>query len=316
MEVTGIDISKTTFDAYNESHGHHKFSNNTAGFQQLIDVFGSGHYIMESTCSYHISLALFLFESSHHVSVVNPLPVKRFIQMRMQKLKTDKSDAKMLCLYGKYEAPKAWTPEPEFIQEAKMALSLIELYLRQQTALKNKLDNLVSGGTTKGKLIRSIHRQLKKLNQEISGLNDQIHSSIRANAPKQLAQISSIPGIGKKTAILLLVHSNLFRDFEDYRQFIAYCGLCPVHRSSGTSVQGRSYISKKGNKHLRNHLFLCSFTASVHNRQCKALYQRLVNKGKSKKLALIAVSNKLIKQAFGVVKNDLVYDTNYVSMQP
>jgi len=112
---------------------------------------------------------------------------------------------------------------------------------------------------------------------------------------------------------MLLVYSNLYRDFDNYRQFIAYVGLCPVHRQSGSSVKGRSYISKKGNKMLRNHLFMCSFTACAHNPQCKALYERLVAKGKSKKLALIAVCNKLIKQSFGVIKNGLPYDPAYKS---
>jgi transposase len=63
---------------------------------------------------------------------------------------------------------------------------------------------------------------------------------------------------------------------------------------------------------LRNHLFLCSFTACVHNPQCKALFDRIVGKGKSKKLALIAVCNKLIKQAYGISKSGLDYDRKYV----
>lgn len=104
-----------------------------------------------------------------------------------------------------------------------------------------------------------------------------------------------------------------YKDFDNYRQFIAYVRLCPVHRQSGTSVRERRYFSKKGNKMLRNHLFLCSFTACQYNPQCKALYDRLVAKGKSKKLALIAVCNKLIKQSFGIIKNDLVYDPKYKS---
>jgi len=56
---------------------------------------------------------------------------------------------------------------------------------------------------------------------------------------------------------------------------------------------------------------MCSFTACQNNPECKALYERIVAKGKSKKLALIAVSNKLIKQAYRVCKNDLIYDENH-----
>ena len=155
-------------------------------------------------------------------------------------------------------------------------------------------------------MISSIKIQLKRIQGEILKLETELQNILKYNAPTEMTQLMSIPGIGKKTAAMLLVYSNMYANFDDYRQFIAYVGLCPVHRQSGTSVKGRSYISKKGNKMLRNHLFMCSFTACMHNPQCKALFDRLVAKGKSKKLALIAVANKLIKQSFGVVKNDLV----------
>ena len=72
-------------------------------------------------------------------------------------------------------------------------------------------------------------------------------------------------------------------------------------------------ISKMGNSKLRNLLFMCSFNACKYNRACKALYDRIVAKGKSKKLALIAVCNKLLKQAFSIVKNGIPYDDAYRS---
>lgn len=313
MEVIGIDVSKQTFDAWTQENGHQSFGNNKEGFRAFLKWVKAGHCVMESTSTYHFQLALYLFEKGVCVSVVNPLPVKRFMQMRLQRSKTDKSDAKMLAAYGEYEQPKLWEPEPSYMQEGKQILGVLELYTRQQTALKNKLDNLKSGGLKTGVMISSIKLQIKRVKGEIEKLEKELQSILKDNSQKEMTQLMSIPGIGKKTASMLLVYSNSFKDFEEYRQFIAYVGLCPVHRQSGTSVKGRSYISKKGNKTLRNHLFLCSFTACLHNPQCKTLYDRLVAKGKSKKLALIAVANKLIKQSFGVIKNDLVYDPNYVS---
>jgi hypothetical protein len=58
---------------------------------------------------------------------------------------------------------------------------------------------------------------------------------------------------------------------------------------------------------------MCSFTACEHNPQCKALYERIVNKGKSKMLALIAVCNKLIKQSYAIAKSGIKYDREYKS---
>ena len=73
---------------------------------------------------------------------------------------------------------------------------------------------------------------------------------------------------------------------------------------------------QSGSKDVRNLLFMCSFTAYKHNKGCADLYQRIVNKGKSKKLALIAVSNKLLKQAFAISQSGLIYDENYRSKNP
>jgi transposase len=141
----------------------------------------------------------------------------------------------------------------------------------------------------------------------------QMELLIKTHEPELFTIIKSIPGIGKKTAMLLIITTNSFKDFESCRQISSFLGLAPNERSSGSSVRGRSRISKTGNPIVRNHLFLCSFTASVHNPQCKALYDRIVAKGKSKKLALIAVCNKLIKQAYGISKSGIPYDKNYVS---
>ena len=78
-------------------------------------------------------------------------------------------------------------------------------------------------------------------------------------------------------------------------------------RQSDSRVKGRPRISKIGNQKLRNLLFMCSFKA------CRDLYERIVAKGKSKRLALIAVYNKLLKQAFASAKSGLIYDREYKS---
>jgi transposase len=162
-------------------------------------------------------------------------------------------------------------------------------------------------------IINSLNLQLRQKKVEIKKLESSLEKLLKQEAPEVLTNISSIPGIGKKTAMLFMVTTNNFRDFTSAQQVISYIGLAPVERSSGSSIRGRSYISKKGDPMLRHHLFMCSFTACQNNPQCKALYERIAAKGKSKKLALIAVCNKLVKQAYGVCKNELVYDENYRS---
>lgn len=312
MKTIGIDISKLTFDVFSEELGHEKFSNDKEGFKAFKKTLNKqDHCVMEATGCYHIQFANYLFEKGFKVSVTNPLVVKRFIQMKQQRVKTDKHDAKMIALYGVEQKPKLWEPEPPFIEEGKLVTTLIQMYVKQQTQLKNKLDNLRSGGVERGVMIQSLKLQLKRIIVEIKKLEMNLEGLLKEYAPDVLTNIRSIPGIGKKTAMLMMVTTNNFRDFTSAKQVTSYVGLAPVERSSGSSIRGRSYISKKGDPMLRHHLFMCSFTACQNNQECRALYERIVAKGKSKKLALIAVCNKLIKQAYGVCKNDLVYDENY-----
>ncbi len=93
----------------------------------------------------------------------------------------------------------------------------------------------------------------------------------------------------------------------------SYVGISSTVQESGSSVRGRRRISKVGNKKLRKHVFLAAFSAYKYNKACKALFDRIVAKGKRAKLALIAVANKLLKQAFAIAKSGLPYDENYVS---
>ncbi|KSA13411.1 Transposase IS116/IS110/IS902 family protein [Maribacter dokdonensis DSW-8] len=139
---------------------------------------------------------------------------------------------------------------------------------------------------------------------------------VKEDQQEQLTLLMSIPGIGQKTALFLIVVTDGFNKFENAAQLCSYVGITPTIRESGSSVRGRARISKVGNRKLRNLLFLCSFNACKHNRACREVYERIVNRGKSKKLALIAVANKLLKQSFAIAKSGRPYDETYVSILP
>jgi len=309
----GIDISKDTIDVYDPSNGHFQFENNVKGFRLFKKRLSKNHWcVMEATGCYHQRLALYFHDEGIKLSVINPLIIKRFIQMKLSLVKTDKSDAKMIYQYALEQEVELWLPEACYISECKRYQSTLRLYLKQRTALKNMLHSLLTSGLTTNKLLRSIKRQVKQLDKEINLLESEIEILIKRHEKGLYARLGTIPGIGKKTAMILIVSTNGFRDFKSASQVSSFFGLAPNERSSGSSVRGKTRISKIGDPLLRNHLFLCSFTACVHNPQCKALFDRIVLKGKSKKLALIAVCNKLIKQAYGIAKSGLDYDRNYV----
>jgi len=313
-KIYGIDISKNVFDVYCVATGHMQLKNDEKGFKSFLKTLPkTALVVMEATGYYHYRFAQFLHKHDVTVSVVNPLSVKRFIQMKLAKVKTDKSDAKAICEYGTMNELPIYNAYTEVQAECLQLFRLLDNYIKQRTATKNKLHGEDVLGIPSRMVYSSLKRQLKHLDKEIVMLEKRLLELVKQDQQQQLTLLKSIPGMGVKTALFLIVITDGFKKFETAAQLCSYVGITPTIRASGSSVRGRSRISKVGNKKLRNLLFLCAFSACKHNRACREIYDRIVAKGKSKKLALIAVSNKLLKQAFAIAKSGLPYDENFVS---
>jgi transposase len=296
------------FDVTDSDGNYYQFKK----FRKLLDE--NSHCVMEATGYYHYQLAYHLLESGIKVSVENPLAVKRFIQMKLSKIKTDKSDSKLICEYAEQVELKLWQGNSKDEIECLQIARALSLYTKQSTMLKNKLHGEAVLGNPSNVVVRSLKRSLKQLQKEIKSLEDTLLILVKQTHQDLLTRLKSIPGIGPKTAIMLVVLTGGFDRFSSASELCSYAGLTPVIRQSGTSVKGRPRISKIGNQKLRNLLFMCSFNACKYNKACRDLYERIVAKGKSKKLALIAVCNKLLKQAFAIAKSGLIYDGEYKSM--
>lgn len=310
----GIDISKDTFDVVDCSGNYYQFSNNLKDFLKFLKLLdATSHCVMEATGYYHYQLAYFLVDHHIAVSVENPLSIKRFIQMKLSRIKTDKSDAKMICLYGQQQELSLWFGYSKYQTQCLQMLRLLDTYTKQSAALKNKIQAEGVLGNPCKIVVSSLKKSLKHLQKEIGLLEAELLVLVKSEQQEMLTKVESIPGIGRKTAMMLLVLTDGFKRFEDSSQLCSFCGLTPVIRQSGSSIKGKVRISKVGNSKLRNLLFMCSFTACKCNKACRELYERIVNKGKSKKLALIAVCNKLLKQAFAIVKSGVEYNENYRS---
>jgi transposase len=313
-EIYGIDISKDVFDVYGSQSGYNQFKNDAKGFVSFMKYLPKDALVvMEATGYYHYRLAQFLYKSGVCVSVVNPLSVKRFIQMKLAKVKTDKSDAKAISDYGSMNDVPLYTALTDIQSDCLQLFRLLDSYIKHRTATKNKLKGEEVLGIPSKFAYRSLTRNLKHLNKEILALETRLLELVKQDQQHQLTLLQTIPGIGMKTALFLIVVTDGFKKFETASQLCSYVGITPTIRVSGSSVRGRSRISKVGNKKLRNLVFLSAFSACRYNVACKTLFDRLVAKGKSKKLALIAVANKLLKQAFAIAKSGLPYDENFVS---
>jgi len=315
IKYLGIDISKDTFDVTDSTGAYFQFSNKVSGFKKFIKLLDDhSHCVMEATGYYHYQLAYYLLEKGIKVSVENPLSVKRFIQMKLSKVKTDKSDSKMICAYAQNVELKLWHGQSEHQIKCLQMLRLLNLYWKQSTAIKNKIHGEEVLGNPCKEVVSSLKRSLKQTKKEILMLEKRLTEIVKIEHQEMLTLLESIPGLGRKTSIMLIVLTDGFKRFSSAAELCSFAGLTPIIRQSGSSVKGRPRISKVGNKKLRNLLFMCSFTACQHNKACRDIYERIVNKGKSKKLALMAVCNKLLKQAFAIAKSGVQYDKNYRSV--
>lgn len=309
----GIDISKNSFNASipiktKEGYKHLKYSNDIDGFKKFVAQLEPGNNcIMEASGVYYLQLALFLHEQGMVVSVVNPLTIKRFSQMRLMRAKTDKKDASIIAEYGKIENPVQWKPRPEYMLQMQQLQALQDSFTKQLTRLKNQKEAFINSGII-NKIgneildleIKHNEDKIEHLDKELLKITEEFHSDL-------FKRLVTIKGIGKKAAMCLIVISNGFNRFENSKQLCAYIGLSPRVFESGTSVKGKAKICKMGMARMRKLLYLCAMRAITCNKACMEMYARLKEKGKNGKLALIAVANKLLKQAFVIGNSQMIY---------
>lgn len=313
----GIDIGLESIDAAwyeQEKLLHAKVPNTVQGFKQLVKQCGAAcHYVMEATGPYYVALALHLHLSGIKVSVINAMVIKRFIQMQLEKNKSDKKDAGWICKYAISQQPALWEAPQDHIIRAKQMQTAIMQLTKQRTALINAQKSLEHMPVVSKESKRSYQRMIDQVNKEISSLEKSLDALLKQHEEKKMTALQTIPGIGKRTVAMMIIATDGFRKVDNYRQLSSWAGLSPKEYSSGKSIRGKVRISKMGGKELRNMLYMCSLTAIKCNKSCKELYDRLKAKGKNGKLALAAVGNKLIKQAVAIAKSELPYDEKYFS---
>jgi len=247
IKYFGIDISKDVFDVVNSEGDYWQYENNFKGFKKFLKVLDkTSHCVMESTGYYHQQLAYFLLEKEIKVSVENPISVKRYIQMKLSKIKTDKSDAKMICEYAQHVELKLWEGQSKHQIACLQITRLLSTYFKQSTALKNKLHGEDALGNPCKFAITSLKRSLRNIQKEIKMLEEKLLIMVKSEYQDLLTRIETIPGLGKKTSIMLLVLTDGFERFTSSGELCSYAGLTPTIRQSGSSVRGKARISKMG----------------------------------------------------------------------
>ena len=159
----------------------------------------------------------------------------------------------------------------------------------------------------------AIEQTIKFLSKQISKLEDEITHLSNKEFKRQMELLTSIRGIGESIASALIIATGGFTYFSSAKQISRFLGLCPTYQQSGTSVNVKGHINRNGDTYLRSQLYIAAVSSIRFNAACKETFDRLKAKGKSGKVAVVAVANKLIRQAYAVVTNDQPYIDGYVS---
>jgi transposase len=321
--VVGVDVSKKKVDVALLVNGKVKskvIDNSAEGHQVFIDWLVKSkaplaelHVCMEATGVYYEALALALHSSGIRVSVVNPACIKGFGKSENIRNKNDAIDAGLIARYCVAMRPALWTPPPLEQRQLRAWATRIEAlkHIRQQEA--NRLEaHTITGmedvAAHVNQHIAWLDAEIKKLEKDIEDHIDR-HPGLKHDA----RLIGSIPGLGIATVAKILGYIGDVRRFESAKAFAAFIGVTPQQRMSGSSVKGRTMVSRTGNTALRAALFMPSLVARRHNPILNRFAERLLATGMAKKAVIGVVMHNLTHLIYGVIHTGKPFDPDFLS---
>ena len=289
----------------NTPSGHRDVARHLARKGRVVRV------CMESTGVYGLDLALRLQKQRGvEVMVANPRAVRHFAHALMERSKSDPLDARVLLEFAARMPFQPWQPPSATALHLGALARRIEAITDLCTAERNRLHAASAAAALPAVIRQDLRRSIAFHKRALARLTRQALQLIAGNPlfQERFEQLDSIPGIGATSAIALLAELSRLAPDLDVRQWVASAGLDPREYSSGTSVRRKTRISKAGNRHLRRALYMPALVAVQHDPPLRAFYHRLLDKGKLKMQALVAVMRKLVHAIFGMFKHRQPYD--------
>ena len=319
--VVGIDVAKRKFDIallINSKIKNKVFDNTPSGhkaFAEWLVERGANpaqtHLCMEATGPYSEMLATNLVVEGWRVSVVNPARIKGFAQGELARNKTDRADAALLARFCVAMRPSLWTPPPVAWRELRGWVDRLQALKDMYQQESNRMEAHLASGQTH--LIQDVQIHLDWLNNKIEqrtrDINDHIdrHPDLKHDAEL----LGSIPGIGDVTVAKVLGYAGDVRRFTNAKALAAFIGVTPRQRLSGSSVKGRTMMSRTGHSELRRALYMPGLVARRHNPVLKVFGDRLSTAGLAPKAVVGAVMRKLAHLIYGVIKSGRPFDANF-----
>ena len=288
-----------------------EFLNTAVGHEGLIQWLSKSatavQVCIEATGLYSLDLALALHRAEGiEVMVANPRAIADFAKALLQRSKTDQLDAEVMLEFARRMPFVAWQPpsSPQLELRALMRrITGLKLVSQQE---KNRLHSVSQSAEITPLVRKDIQSHLVQLERHIEKLEHQAETIVQADRElaRQFCHLVSVRGIARVSALHLLAELVVLAPDMTARQWVAHAGLDPRHHESGTSVHKPTRISRAGNRYLRSALFMPALVATQHDPNIRAFYQKLVDHGKTKLQAIVAVMRKLLHALHGMLRTD------------
>jgi transposase len=298
------------------------FDNSKTGFNQLVKwvrkiavAEAPAMYVMEATGIYYEPLAYHLHRLELNVSVVLPNMVKHYGKSLNIKSKTDNIDARMIARMAAERHLQTWQPPSPVMKQLRDLTRLYSDLKAQKTMFMNRLHSLKAGHEPLPFIVKSTTSVIGKLEQEVAKCLKEIKVLISSDATlrAKVAKLETIKGVGFITVVIIIAETQGFALFKNAKQLASYAGYDVVERESGTSVKGKTRISKKGNSRIRAALHFPALVAGNCNPHFKSIYNRISDRRSSKMIGLVALQRRILTLMHTLWKNDTEYDPTKTS---
>lgn len=307
MYCIGVDVGKQELVTY-DGVEHRTFPND-----QLFDGFSSYArrrtkllVVYEPTSTYSRRLEAFCRAEKIVCCALNPRVIPHLRQVSRKRSKTDQTDAELLYRYGieRGEAEAGLLFHDGLVHSVSAHLACYRVIQKARVTYQGLVEALKEDPATSDGLVVELEGEIAVMKEKEAYHLTEAQSLIAEDeaASCQLKALLTIPGIGPITAITLLV---MFRKYvnANQRQVVALAGLDPIMSQSGTSVHGKSRISKRGKSEVRKRLYEATLSAARFNPRISTFYHRLKERGKPEKVARTAAARKLLLIAYAVYRS-------------
>ena len=304
----GIDVSKSSLDVATSQSGEAwRVPNDAGGIDALdarITALGPALVVLEATGRYEAPCAAALATAGVPTAVVNPRQVRNFARSTGRLAKTDALDAAVLALFAERVRPEP-RPLPDAASEALAALLARRRQLLPMLVAEKNRAHVAAPAVRKG-----LAKHVRWLERELAGVDGDLASAIERSPVWRAKEdlLRGVPGVGRVLATTLLADLPELGRLSR-RERAALVGVAPINRDSGTFRGQRSVWG--GRATVRTALYMGTLAAVRSNPPVRALYERLVGRGKPKKVALVACARKLLVTCNAVVRDGRPWEVNF-----